>query len=113
MHELSIMEEILRLAAAQLHARAGTRVHGLTVRIGALSGVIRGPLEFAFEALVPGTPAEGATLTIEEVPVTCYCPACAREFPAEPGCYICPACGRSSCEMRRGRELELVNMEIS
>ena len=113
MHELGIMENVLRLAEQQLAAGAGTRIHALTLRVGALSGVVRDALDFAFTALSPGTPAAGARLIVEEVPVACYCAECRDVFEAQPGQYTCPACGRISADVRRGRELSLVNMEIS
>ena len=40
----------------------------IRLRIGALSGVVPEALEFAFEALRPGTLAEKAELAIESVP---------------------------------------------
>ena len=73
MHELSIMQSALSLALDQARQAGGSRVHTIRLRIGALSGVVPDALEFAFEALAPGTPAEGAKLAIEHVPARFWC----------------------------------------
>lgn len=113
MHEFSIAESLLQSVADQLRANGATRVHALTVQVGALSGVVPDALRFAWDALAPGSAAAGAALTIEEVPVSCYCATCAREFAAGPGQYHCPACGERSADVRRGQELHLMRMEVS
>jgi hydrogenase nickel incorporation protein HypA/HybF len=112
-HEFSIAEGALRVVTEHLRARRATRVHSVTLRVGALSGVVPDALTFAFDALARDTPAAGARLVIEEVPVACYCAACAHEFAAEPGCYHCPACGTLSTEVRRGQELDVMSLEVS
>lgn len=113
MHELSIAEGVLQVVEAQLTASGATRVHTLTLAVGALSGVVPEALRFAWSAVARGTACEGATLLIEEVPVACYCIACACEFPARAGDYTCPTCAAVSSEVRRGRELQLMRMEVS
>ena len=73
MHELSIMESALNLALEQARKNGAVRVHALRLRIGALSGVVPDALQFAFEALTPGTAAEGAELLIDNVPARFWC----------------------------------------
>ena len=78
MHELSIMQSALSLALNQAQQAGAARVHMIRLRIGALSGVVPDALEFAFEALTPGTMAEGARLAVEHVPARFWCAACIR-----------------------------------
>jgi hydrogenase nickel incorporation protein HypA/HybF len=78
----------------------------------ALSGVVPEALEFAFEALAPGTVAEGARLAVENVPARFWCRRCAREFQADDLLAVCPDCQEASGEIRAGRELELASLEI-
>ncbi len=112
MHELAIMDSALNLALDQAQKAGAIRVHVIRLRIGALSGVVSEALEFAFEALAPGTIAEGAALDIESVPARFWCATCAREFQAEDFLAECPACHSASGELRAGREMELASMEI-
>ncbi len=112
MHEFSIMQSALNQALREARLAGATHVHEIRLRIGVLSGVVPDALRFAFEALTPGTAAEGARLTIDEVPARFWCAACRREF-VSPNLYAeCPACRNPSTELRAGREMELSSMEV-
>jgi len=111
-HELSIMQSALSLALESARQAGATRVHSIRLRIGALSGVVPDALEFAFEALTPGTAAEDARLAIESVPARFWCAACKREFQAEDMLGECPGCHALSGELRAGREMELASLEV-
>lgn len=113
MHEFSIMQSTLEAAAQKARAAGATQVHRLKVRVGRLSGVVPEALRFAFEGLKPGSLAAAAELEIEEVPVVCWCPDCATEFASADLNYECPRCHQLSGELRHGRELDLVSLEIS
>jgi hydrogenase nickel incorporation protein HypA/HybF len=101
------------MAHEQATRQGATRIHLLRLRIGPLSGVVPDSLRFAFDVVSCGTLAEGGRLEIEEVPVVCFCPTCAREFTAEGWFFECPSCGQSTAEVRQGAELELVSLEVS
>ena len=113
MHEFSLMQSTLELAAQQMHAAGATHLHRLKVRVGKLSGVVPEALRFAFESLTSKSFADDAKLEIEEVPAVCWCPTCAAEFETTNLNYECPRCHQPSGDLRRGRELELASLEIS
>lgn len=113
MHEYGIMQATLDTAARQARAAGATRIHTLRLRVGRLSGVVTDALEFAFDALRPGTLAADAKLEIETVPAVMWCASCRTEFESPEFLCDCPACGQVSGELRRGREMELVSVEIS
>ena len=113
MHELSIMQSALNQALDQAREAGASRVHEIRLRIGVLSGVVPDALQFAFEALASGTPAEGAVLTIEHVPARFWCAMCDREFEAARMFAECPDCGTPSGKLRGGRELELASLEVA
>jgi hydrogenase nickel incorporation protein HypA/HybF len=111
-HELSIMDSALGAVIEQAKKAAARRVLLIRLRIGVLSGVVPEALEFAFEALTPGTIAEGAEMVIERVAARFWCAGCSREFEAAEMFAECPDCGSPSHELRAGREMELASMEI-
>lgn len=113
MHEFGIAEGVLKVALDTARQHQAQKIEVVRLRIGALAGVVDEALTFAFAALAEDTPAQGARLVIEAVPVTCYCESCAREFEAPRFSYRCPACQSLSREVRRGRELELISIEVS
>ena len=112
MHELSIMESALTVVLNRAQEAGASRVHSIRLRIGALSGVVPEALGFAFDALTPGTLAEGAQLIIDPVPARFWCGDCQKEFQSDDMFGECPECRRPSGELRAGREMEIASMEI-
>lgn len=106
------MESALGLAVEHARGAGALRICAIRLRIGALSGVVPEALRFAFEALAPGTLAEGAEMSIDPVPARFWCASCEREFEAADMLAQCPGCGHVSRELRAGREMELACLEI-
>lgn len=113
MHEVSIMHSVFEIAFARLRQEQATRIHRLRLRIGALSGVVPEALNFAFAALRENTPAAEASLDVEYLPVRFYCPTCAVDFGGDDVAELCPTCGLPSADVRQGRELDVVSLEVS
>ncbi|HZW29601.1 MAG TPA: hydrogenase maturation nickel metallochaperone HypA [Isosphaeraceae bacterium] len=112
MHELSLALSILDIAEEQSQ-RHGGRVAAIHLRLGPLSGVVKAALISAYDLAREGTPLERAELIVEEVPIAAYCPACAAErAPISVQELRCPACGAPTPEILRGRELDVVALEI-
>jgi len=112
MHELSIALGIVDVAAEEAARRPG-RIVAIHLKLGELSGVVADALQSAFELAREQQPElAGAELRIEEVPVTVYCPACAAERAVAFPHLSCPDCGTPTPEVIRGRELEVVALEI-
>ena len=88
------------------------RVLSVKVRIGSLSGVVDEALTFAWSALTEDTAAAGSSLSIEPVKAACYCHVCDREFDVRGWSYRCPDCGELSKHVRRGREMQLLSIEV-
>jgi hydrogenase nickel incorporation protein HypA/HybF len=113
MHELSIALSILDLAATEAERQGGARVAAIHVRLGPLSGVVAESLRSAYDLAREGSSLSAAELVIEEVPLVAYCSSCAAERElASVQQLRCPSCGTPTPEVRRGRELELVALEI-
>jgi hydrogenase nickel incorporation protein HypA/HybF len=112
MHEVVICEALLGQLATLAEEHGWTRLQRVRVRLGLLCGVVPDALEFAFEALTPGTLAEGAKLAIEHVPARFWCAKCLREFESDNMFAECRECHSLSGELRAGREMELASLEI-
>ena len=113
MHEVSIMEEAMRVAVATARSSGSERILGLRLRVGAMSGVVPEAIRFAFDVVCRNTIAVGARLEIETVPATCWCAVCQKEFPYADFLSECPRCHNVSGELCHGRELEIAAVEIS
>jgi hydrogenase nickel incorporation protein HypA/HybF len=113
MHEISIAQNALELAIQTAQSSGATRIHQLQLRVGAMSGVVPEALLFAFEVVRRGTMADAASLKVETVPVTRWCPDCQVEFSSLDPVQECPKCHQFSHELRSGTELELASLEVS
>lgn len=113
MHELSIAQSLIDTACEEAQRAGASRVCRISLRIGALAGVVKEALQFSFELAAEGTLCEGAELDIEDVALTVMCPACnaPRTLP-QAWHFSCPDCGAPASEILTGRELDLVSLEI-
>jgi hydrogenase nickel incorporation protein HypA/HybF len=111
MHELSIALSIVDMAAEEA-ARREARVAAIHLKLGGLAGVVKEALVSAYELARAGSPVAEAELVIEEVPVTAYCPQCATEQPVASVQHLCCARCGTPTPVVRGRELEIVALEI-
>lgn len=113
MHEVGLMHEALRIALEHANAAHAKRIHALTLRVGRLAGVEIEAIKLAFDVVKTATPADGATLVIDEVPVQCWCAICDRLFSPVDSVFRCPACQGISEDVRQGREFDLIAVEVS
>jgi hydrogenase nickel incorporation protein HypA/HybF len=112
MHELSIAVSLIDLACEESRDQAG-RVTALHVRLGRLSGVVSEALLSCYEIACADTPLAGSRLVIEEVPAIVFCTRCDRQQELRPeDFFICPECGEPAPDVRQGREMQLVALEI-
>ena len=115
MHESSLAINIIDIAQTQCRDRSCTAVDSVTVRLGKASGVLPESLEFAFNAIKENTIAAKAKLIFEIVPVGGTCRSCNKEFEAHDKPYVlsCPHCGSTEFEITKGREMEIVSLDIN
>jgi hydrogenase nickel incorporation protein HypA/HybF len=109
MHELSIAQAIVDVAARHAGTSRVTRVY---VQVGHLRQVVPSALEFAFELCAHGTPVEGAGLELEEVPVAVTCRGCGAESRPPGFPLACGECGGLAVEVVRGEELQVESLEL-
>ncbi len=109
MHELSIAIGIVRIADDVAAEQGAERVSSVRVAVGALSGVVRPALEYAFPLAAESRPrVTGASLEVEDVPLRVHCAPCGAvvELPTTTS-FRCPDCGTPSGDLVSGREIEV------
>ena len=113
MHELSIARSLIDLASEYAEENRASGVDHIFVRLGVLSGMLR-PLHFCFTSAAKGTVCEGATLDIEEVPVTVRCANCGQEgVPVNRHSLRCPKCFSTTVRIVTGNEMQLVSIKVN
>ncbi len=114
MHEASIAASLLEIVSGQCIKGGYSRVESINLKIGRASGIMKDALIFAFDAMKADSPAKEALLHIEEVPVTGLCSDCKSTFTTEQEYILnCPVCGGGSFLMTAGREMDIIDMEVS
>ena len=105
MHELTVANSLIELAADHAARYGARRVTRIRVRLGVLVGLMRA-LHFCFAPACRGTLCENAVLDIDEVPLTVHCPACdAVKAPRARYNFRCPDCGTPTPRVVTGREI--------
>lgn len=111
MHETAIVEGLMRILKQQAARHGAERILRVRVKAGRLRAVEPAQLVSCFEMFAEGTIAEGATLTIETVPVRARCKACGREYEVPRYRFECPGCGSSESDVIQGQELYIESFD--
>lgn len=111
MHEMSLAEGIRGIVEAQARAHGFTRVTRLRLEIGRFAGVEKPALEFAFDAVMRGSPAEGAALEMIDLPGRALCFDCGDPVEIDDRFAPCPNCGGGRLLPEEG-EMRIRDMEV-
>lgn len=111
MHEMGITEGILAAATEAAEAEGATRINEIRITIGELTEIVETALQFAFEALSPGTMAEGGKLVVTQLGARSRCQSCGTEFDHGRFDALCPGCDNPFCENIQGRELRIDSID--
>ena len=113
MHELSIAEEVWRVARAAMQERGGIRLSRAVVAVGELTAIEPDLLRFAWEAVTKDTSDEGCELEVEWRPAVQHCERCGDLAGHRPGDWVltCPTCG-GPLRIEGGQELDLMQVSF-
>ncbi len=112
MHEMGIALQILDIVNQSLPRDEDLRIKSIQLRVGKLSAVVPQSLRFCMEVVTKDTPAEGAELHMEEVPVVLVCEDCGAKTEIERPPFECGGCGGSDVEIVSGREMLVDSIEV-
>ena len=115
MHELPVMEQILKVVLRHAAQHKVERVAVIHLKIGELSDLEEEWVQRYSDFLSRGTPAENARLAIERAPIVLRCEACSRSFEVKKRDLAqtqCPHCGDSHYRLVSGSEYVVENMEV-
>lgn len=112
MHEMSLVEALLDSLLPLCEKNGWKRIDRIVLKIGVLRQVIPQALVFCFETAAGGTPLEGATLEIMDIPIRQKCGHCGLEWGGEVPLGRCTACGSIEVETISGVELDIESLEV-
>lgn len=112
MHELALVRSICQVAADKLMEYGAGRLRKVKIVAGELTGVEDSVMCSCFEAVVTGTPLEGAELIVRRMPAIVRCRACGNEYETRIPFLECPVCGKRSVTIVSGKELYIDSLEV-
>jgi len=112
MHELAVTESLLELALRHAATDGPVRVSALYLVIGRLSSIVDDSVQFYWDIVSEGTPAEGARLHFRRVPVEMRCIDCERAYAPEGEDLACPSCGSVRVQVVHGDEFHLEALDV-
>lgn len=112
MHEMSLAEGMRRIVEDQARAHGFVRVSVIRLEIGRFAGVEKPALEFAFDVVMRGSPAEGARLEMIDLPGRALCYDCGKTVDLADRLDPCPLCGGGRLIPEGGDEMRIKDMEV-
>ena len=110
MHELSIASALIEQVCDEAEAHQMKKVETVELHIGFLRQVVPEMMQEAFREAAAGTIAEGATLTVREIPAEAQCVLCQKIFEPDLDCFLCPSCGKAEVKVLKGNEILLMSI---
>ncbi len=112
MHGLSIASAIIAEVRDAMAANDVDSVADVTVRIGRLSGIVAGALEFGWEIVRQGTVLADTVLKIEDDPVVVWCPVGDHALTLDGMRFHCDEHQCATPEILSGERLEIVRFTV-
>ncbi|MEN9563868.1 MAG: putative hydrogenase nickel incorporation protein HypA [Chloroflexota bacterium] len=112
MHELSVTQNLLKIALEHAEKANAKQVTALNIVIGELSSMVDDSIQLYWEAIAKGTIAEKAVLSFRRVPAELQCMTCFNKYHPKDGELICLQCGGVGAKILAGEEFFLETIDV-
>lgn len=112
MHEMSLCESVIQILQDESKKQGFNTVKQVWLEIGRLSHVEPDAMYFCFDAVKLNTLADGAKLTIIDIPGIAWCMNCAKNVPVNQRYDACPDCGSVQLQVTEGDEMKIKELEV-
>ena len=112
MHEASLAGGVLRIVEQAARRDGFKRVKSIRLEVGQLAGVELRALQFALEALAPGTLLDGARFEFDQPAGVAWCLPCGRNTPLAERGDPCQYCGGYQLQPTGGTEFRVVDLMV-
>lgn len=112
MHELSLVDTIVKDISALAGKENFHHVSQIRLEIGSMSGVIPESIEFCFSELAKGTVLDGATLVVQKVALKVRCEHCEVESEPDIDAICCQRCGLNEVTIIAGKDFKIIDLEV-
>lgn len=112
MHEMAVTENILEIALRHGESANADKITDLYLVIGQLSSIVDDSVQFYWDLIAKGTPAEGAHLHFTRIQTCMKCRDCSSEFAPTDKDFSCPVCNSNRIEITAGDEFYLDSIDV-
>jgi hydrogenase nickel incorporation protein HypA/HybF len=109
MHELSLTQNLLDLALKHAESK---KILSVNLLMGQFSDEREESIQFYWDELANGTPAQGARLHFEHVDAEMKCLQCATVFHPEDETSLCPSCQSHRLQLISGDDVRLQSIDV-
>ena len=112
MHELAVTENLLEITIRHAKQANASKVTDLFIVVGQLSSIIGDSVQFYWDLISVGTPAEKAKLHFDRREAKFKCLSCEQVFVPLSDSFVCPSCSNEKVKVISGNEFYLESILI-
>lgn len=112
MHELPVTESILEITLRHAANADANRIITVHLVIGQLASIVDDSVQFYWDILTVGTPAEGAKLIFHRIETRLCCTDCKLQYIPTDSDFSCPDCGSLKVEIIAGKEFYVDAIDV-
>jgi hydrogenase nickel incorporation protein HypA/HybF len=112
MHELFATQAVLEKALEKAADGAFSRITGVHIVMGEISSFVPESVQFYWDEISQGTPAEGAQLHFRHVAAELQCMSCFTKYHPLDEEVRCPSCGGSGAKVLAGEEFYMEALDV-
>ncbi|GJQ34722.1 MAG: putative hydrogenase nickel incorporation protein HypA [Anaerolineaceae bacterium] len=109
MHELSVTQSVLDIALANAGAR---KIKQVNLVIGQFSSIVDDSVQFYWDMITKGTPAQGSLLHFERIAGEMTCRRCGHVFHPTDETFDCPSCSSPLVKISKGEEFQVESIDV-
>lgn len=112
MHELSVVNSIIKICQEEMEKYNINNVKNIKIMVGELTGLVPSCISYYFDIASKETKLNGAKLLIKNIPIRVKCMECGYEDEIEKAQITCSKCESLKLEIKSGREFFVDSMEV-
>ncbi|HSW57047.1 MAG TPA: hydrogenase maturation nickel metallochaperone HypA [Dehalococcoidales bacterium] len=109
---MGVTQALLDMAVTKARESGAVAIRKINLVIGDLSSVLDNSVQFYFDFISQGTPAEGARLVFRRIPIGARCRRCSTEFSPSGDNWKCPQCLDAGIDIISGNEFFMESIEV-
>ena len=113
MHELGLVNYVVKQVTKIAEENQVTKVGSVTLEFGEVSGIVTSYLYDYWNWYTKKFPLfDGAKLICEEIPAITWCDNCKKTYPTVQFGKTCPHCGSGNTWLQQGNEMNIKQIEV-